>query len=186
MIRDRRRRRNPAGWVKPALWTAGTLGVFGFILWIMDTEAAKISRLRPEVSALWEKLKAKAAAAGLEIRAISTVRTIDTQKLLVKLGRSAAGISWHNLGRAIDFQVKDPATGKWDDLAVRRDLYLKVARLAEGMGFRQLGFNPDGSRRVLKTADGRTFEDPYHIEYRAPHATIAAAIKAEAPELLTA
>jgi hypothetical protein len=181
----RQRRRNPAPWVAPALWTAGALGAFGLILWAMDTEAAKINRLRPEVAALWERLKALAASKGYEIRALGTVRTIDTQKLLVKLGRSAAGISWHNLGRAIDYQVKGP-DGKWDDKAIHRDRYLAVNRMAESLGFRQIGFHPDGSRRILKTPDGRTFEDPYHIEYRGPHPNITAAIKAEAPELLTA
>jgi len=39
---------------------------------------------------------------------------------------------------------------------------------------------------LVDGAAGKTFEDPYHIEYRGPHATITAAIKAEAPELLIA
>jgi hypothetical protein len=73
----------------------------------------------------------------------------------------------------------DPVKARWDDAVRRPDLYLSANRIAERHGFRQIGFQLDGTKRYI----GSGIWDPYHIEHRGEHASLVAAIEAEAPEL---
>ncbi len=109
----------------------------------------------------------------------------------VAQGRSANRVGWHPLGRALDRQLYDAKRQAWDDEALRIDLYLSANRLAEQYGFRQISFNPDGSKKlitVIKMVSGKPVEkkiwDPYHIEFRGDYHNLKEAIAAEAPELL--
>lgn len=184
-IETRDRRENETDWFRIIAISLVGAGALAVAAWLLE-EQIVVAGLLPDVAARWGRLKAKAAAVGIEIRAISTIRDADQQAKKILQGRTAGKLTWHFLGRAVDFQVKDPATGAWDSKAKRLDLYLRVARLAEGEGFRQLGFNADDSVRTLKTSDGRPFTDPYHLEVRGPYPTLTAAIKAERPDLLLA
>lgn len=142
-------------------------------------ERARIDALAPDVRRVYLDFLREAAARGMRLR------TGRTQGSLVKTakhraeGKSSVSVSWHDLDppRAIDVYVRDPETGKVitsPKTAREVSLYREMSRLAEEYGFRQIGFNRNGSKRYLSSGAW----DPYHIEYRGPYATISAAIAA--------
>jgi hypothetical protein len=155
-----------------------TVGLVGSL-----AEEARIARLRPEVAALVRQLRDRLAALGIRLFVGSTRRTAAEQASLVAAGKSAATTSWHQLGRAADVYPYDPTTGK-PDLAGRHvENFRALAREAQALGFRSLGFTDTGAKRYIQTAKGPIW-DAGHIEYRGPYATIAAAAAAEGAEVV--
>jgi len=134
---------------------------------LQATEAARRDALTPDTRAAWDTLRQLAAERGIELYLGDTIRDDAAQRAAFESGASTISTrGWHHTGRALDFRVIDPANGQVDRAGKRVDLYREVARLAEGLGFRQIGFNLDGSVRKLKRADGSTFSDLGHLEYR--------------------
>lgn len=147
-----------------------------------DAEIGRINLLHPDARAALMAWHAEVETRGYTISIGQTIRSREDQAALWKEGAKTANpVSWHELKRAWHFYLLD-ANGKRIVNAekVVGD-YLKCARLAEFVGCRQLGFNDDDSPRHI--GKGK-FWDPFHLEYRAPYATLAEACKAEAPTLL--
>lgn len=144
-----------------------------------DHERVLLDLLLPEVRAAYLDYRASVEACGLKECVIVTARSTHDQIQKVQQGRSTQKVGWHQLRRAIDRQIWDPAKGAWDDTARRADLYLQANRLAEQHGFRQIGFHEDNGKRYI----GSGTWDPFHIEWRAPWASLAGALESEAPEL---
>lgn len=121
----------------------------------------KLTDLLPHVRAKVETLiRRMADIHGVRIIVGTTYRSPTDQAAQVVAGRSAASRSWHQLRRAVDLYVVDPSTGKADVKARCRALYETMGTEAAALGFRWLGF------KVRKTAAGKTFSDPYHVEMR--------------------
>lgn len=149
-------------------------------------EQARIEALEPATRAAYLAYRKDLDGRGIRECATVTTRAVANQLAKVKAGLSANKIGWHQLNRGIDRELFDAKANAWDNEAHRIDLYHIAARLAEVHGFRQIGFNPDGSKCFIETVkNGKKSKtwDPFHIEYRAPYATLAEAIEAEAPEL---
>jgi hypothetical protein len=148
------------------------------------TETARMTGLQPEVAAQLARLIAKLAAGGIDVFVGNTVRTKAQEKANVEAGKTSAGLkySWHSLGRAVDLYPIDPATGKWDRNAKRLDLFQAMHAAAKSLGWRGLAFEADGvTKKYLTNSKGKKIWDGGHLEWRAPHATIAAAVAAEGP-----
>lgn len=128
------------------------------------TEGAKIEALAPSVRAHARRWLDRARAEGLPVVVTNTIRTPEEQAEKLQQGRSATGApGWHAFGRALDFAVVSPRTGAVEfdvDQPEVHAIYARAGQIAEQVGFRWLGF------KVLKIGDGRTFTDPYHIEWR--------------------
>lgn len=111
------------------------------------------------------------------------LRTPAQQQVAIAGGTTSKHqtLSWHFLGRAIDFRRRldnggeDMSTGGPDDFW--RALYDEATKIP---GMRSLAYHSDGSKLLL---NGTTW-DAGHVEYRAPFAELAEAVSAEAPELL--
>ena len=140
---------------------------------LSETEAARLARLRPEVRAAFERLRAAMAAQGIQLYMISTRRTEEEQAQKVEAGVSATNNSWHLLGRALDFnvQIKDPKTGKLrsDNNGEDIEAYRKVQAAAKAYGFRGVPngspFTPDGKKAYLTLANGKKIWDVFHLEF---------------------
>lgn len=136
---------------------------------LSETEEARLARLRPEVRAAFEGLRARMAAQGVQLYVISTRRTEDEEAEKVAEKKSTTLNSFHLLGRAIDFnvQIKDPATGKVrsDNTGTDVETYRQVQAAARGFGFRGIPngspFKPDGSKAYLSSGAW----DVFHLEY---------------------
>lgn len=142
-----------------------------------DRERSLLEKLEPSTRAAYMLYRAGLAASGIQARAIVTHRSRADQEAKHAAGRSANKVGWHELDRAVDEQLLNPATGAWDDQALAVPMWRARARIAEQHGFRQLGFNQDGTKRYIKGPKGPIW-DPYHIEYRHPFATLAEALRA--------
>lgn len=147
---------------------------------LTDAERSKVALLLPGVQAKYLQYRRHAEAEGIRECVTQTYRTVQQQHKKVAQKRSTNLIGWHPLRRGIDRFIWDPIAQRWDNEAIKIDLYLKANRIAETHGFRQIGFNDDGTKRILT---GNIW-DPFHIEWRHPWDTLVAAIEAEAPELL--
>lgn len=145
-------------------------------------EQLRLAELRPEVLLAYQAYRAECEGQGIRVFAIVTYRSPELQKLKHAEKKSTQDVGWHQLRRAIDEQIWDPASKRWDHKAMRTDLYLRRARIAQKHGFRQIGFSVSGAKNYI--GEKQSTWDPFHIEFRAPHLTLAAAIAEEAPELV--
>jgi hypothetical protein len=151
---------------------------------VTTTETARMIGLQPEVGTQLSRLIAKLAAGGIDVYVGQTIRTKAQELANVEAGKTAAGLkySWHSLGRAVDLYPIDPDTGKWDRNVKRLDLYQAMHAAAKSLGWRGIAFESDGvTKHYLTNSKGKKIWDGGHIEWRAPHATIAAAVAAEGP-----
>ena len=149
---------------------------------VTTTETARVIGLQPEVGAQLSRLIAKLAAGGIDVYVGQTIRTKAQEQANVEGGKTAAGLkfSWHSLGRAVDLYPIDPATGKWDRNVNRLDLYQAMHAAAKSLGWRGIAFEADGvTKKYLTNSKGKKIWDGGHLEWRAPHATIVAAVAAE-------
>lgn len=151
-----------------------------------DAERARLDLLIPEARAQCMRLIAEAETLGMRLSVGQTARTRSEQEKLWAEGtKTANAVSWHELRRAWHLYVIDPATGKRDIMAKPRFTdYQTLAKLADSLGIRQLGFKPSGEIRYITTPKGETW-DPFHFEHRKPYATLREAVRAEAPHLAT-
>lgn len=132
---------------------------------LTTSEADKRASLLPEVQPAFDRLRAAAAAAGIDFHLVSAIRTADEQADNLAKGASATSHSWHLLGRAVDLWVLDPETGAWDSAGRREDLYRRLhLEIAAPLGWQTIAFNPDGSARYIQTSKGRT-RDLAHLQY---------------------
>jgi hypothetical protein len=149
---------------------------------LTSSEADRMAKLEPttreELGALIDTL----AGSGLRVFVGQTLRTAAQEKSNVDAGKTAAGLvySWHELGRAVDLYPIDPDTGKPDYAGKRVDLFQQMHAAAALAGWRGIAFQADGvTKRTITNSKGHPVWDGGHLEWRAPHATIAAAVAAE-------
>ena len=124
-----------------------------------EAELRRLNKLQPNVRTLLLLLKTKLRTRGIEFFLGDTLRTAAEQRSLVAQGRSALPTSYHRSGRAADIYIRD-ARGRPDVHAANRHAYEQMHALADAVGLQTLGF------RVLRTAGGATFTDPFHVELR--------------------
>lgn len=144
---------------------------------VTSSEEKRLSELEPTTQAKVRELLGRLHERGISVYVGQTVRTAAEEKANVEAGKTSAGLkySWHELRRAVDLR---PAVNGQPDYE-NVDLYREIAFEAEGMGFRQLGFNADGSKRIIVNAQGKGIWDGGHIEWREPYETLAQAVEAE-------
>jgi hypothetical protein len=159
----------PLPWTK-LLGGIGIIFLVGFVgkkaaVKLGLTEKSRLDMLQPHVRSRVEELIRRMAEKGIKLYVGSTKRTREKQAKIVSAGRSAAPVSWHLLGRAVDIYPVDPVTGKPDTSGKNINLFKTMMKEAEALGFRQLAFKPDGSKLYIMGAKGE-FWDAGHIEYR--------------------
>ena len=166
---------NARTWIFLLIVAALLLGGAALVIrQLSETEQARLAKLRPEVRAAYEQLRAAAAAEGIQLYVISTARTDAEQAAKAAAGVSGTDDSWHELARAIDFnvQIKDPATGKLraDSKGENVAHYRRVHQLAPKFGLTGIPkgspFNPDGSKAYITNKKGQKIWDVFHLEYR--------------------
>lgn len=120
-----------------------------------------LDHLTPDTQTWIHKVIAGCAAQGVELRVRSTLRSCAEQHELYLIGRvpvvdtkkqvtKADGcISWHVLGRAVDFDVIDPATKK---PTIHNEPYAILGTVAKDLGGKWGG-------------DFKGFPDIGHVEY---------------------
>jgi hypothetical protein len=141
---------------------------------LSETEESRLAKLRPEVRAAYEQLRAAAAAEGIQLYVISTARTSAEQDAKAAAGVSGTDDSWHELKRAIDFnvQIKDATTGKLraDNKGENVAHYKRVHELAPRFGLTGIPkgspFGPDGSKAYITNKQGSKIWDVFHLEFR--------------------
>lgn len=149
---------------------------------LTSSEADRMAKLEPTTREKLGELIEALADAGLRVYVGQTLRTGAQEKANVDAGKTSAGLvySWHELGRAVDLYPVDPATGKPDYAGRRVDLFQQMHAAAKLLGWRGIAFLEDGiTKRTITNSKGKPVWDGGHLEWRAPHATIAAAVSAE-------
>ena len=145
-------------------------------------ELARLDTLIPTARAAHDALIAAMTDRGLEPFIGQVGRTPAQQQAAIAAGTTSAHqhISWHEIGRAVDYRAR-LGDGSEDMTTHNEPFFRALAdESAKIDGMRSLAFNADGSKLLL---NGHVW-DAGHVEYRAPYATLIAAVKAEAPELL--
>ncbi len=146
------------------LWLASiVLGKKGYETLLDDKSMKKLDWLLTQVKPKVIEWAARCSAEGLVIRLGDTFRGEAAQNKAYMGGKSgSSGKGKHWTGRALDFVLKNPKTGKFDysaNSATMKPLYTKAGQIAESIGFKWLGY------KVLTSGDGKPFQDPYHIEW---------------------
>lgn len=140
---------------------------------LSTTEEDRLSKLRPEVREAYLQLRAAAAAKGVQMYVVSTRRTDEQQAAKVAAGVSGTDDSWHELGRAIDFNVqfRDPVDGKLkaDSKAANVGAYRTVHALAPAFGLAGIPkgspFDAQGNPAFITNKQGKKIWDVYHLQY---------------------
>jgi hypothetical protein len=154
---------NPDG-VEQAVADA-TDSIVGALRDLTSSEITRRLTLQDSARDAYDALVAAAAARGIEIFLASAGRSPDEQKAALAAGASSTSHSWHLLGLAVDYYVRDPETGKWDKDGRQEELYRTVAlELAAPLGWGNLAFNADGSPRYLTNAQGKRYRDIGHLQ----------------------
>jgi hypothetical protein len=149
---------------------------------LTSSEADRMGKLEPTTREKLGELIGALADDGLRVFVGQTLRTAAAEKANVDAGKTAAGLvySWHELGRAVDLYPVDPDTGKPDYAGRRVDLFAQMHAKAKLLGWRGIAFQADGvTKRTITNSKGKPVWDGGHLEWRAPHATIVAAVAAE-------
>ncbi|MBV9837866.1 MAG: hypothetical protein JO156_07095 [Solirubrobacterales bacterium] len=141
------------------------------------SEQDRLDALAPDVRAKVDALRQRLSELGIDTHVSQTIRTQTQEQAQIDAGHSSATlkVSWHQSGRAVDLYPIDPDTGKPDMKGARVDLFLRQAREAEALGFRQIAFNPDDSKRYVTGKNGPIW-DAGHLEYHGPYANAQAAL----------
>ena len=132
------------------------------------TPAGRRAGLLPEVREALDAAIAELAADGIRVHVGQTIRSSSDQLQLVAAGASGTTRSWHLLGRAADIYPYDPATGRLDMAGSNDALYRRMHAAFTRQGFKNLAYNPDGTRRYITTTkDGkkRKIWDGGHVEF---------------------
>ncbi|HET7037173.1 MAG TPA: hypothetical protein VFI42_15920 [Thermomicrobiaceae bacterium] len=146
-------------------------------------ELDRLALLHPE--ALWrvERVIQRMAARGFDVYVGRTLGTAADVAAAVAAGRAAKGmkVDWHMLRRAADLRQRKKDGGpNFDQSAASEPFWRALYEEATAMGLRSLAYHPDGTKFIIQTSKGPIW-DSGHVEYRAPHATLAAAVAAELP-----
>jgi hypothetical protein len=160
---------------------AGASNVFADVRDALNgDEQTRFDELQPDVQTQLSALLTDLKSQGIDAYVGQTLRTQDEEASVIAAGRSAVTThSWHELGRAVDLYPRDPITGAGDHTGTNLDAIRTIALTAQGRGWRQLGFNDDGSKRTITTSSGKKIWDSGHIEWRSPYGSIAEAVAAE-------
>jgi hypothetical protein len=146
---------------------------------LTSTDESRLAQLQPDVSDRVRMLIAQLNSEGIRIKVGQTLRTSAQEKAVIEAGKSAVKThSWHELGRAVDLYPLDPDSGQPDLDGVHVELFQRMHEVAEGLGFRSIAFNSDGSKHLIQGKNGPIW-DGGHIEWREPYGSIAEAVAAE-------
>ena len=147
---------------------------------LTSTEESRVSQLEPVTQEKVRELLAELAGQGIGVYVGQTLRTSAQEKAAIDSGHTSGTltVSWHQLGRAVDLYPLD-ADGNPDRTGTNLSAIQAIANTAESMGFRQLAFNSDGTKRILHNAAGAPIWDSGHVEWREPYGTISEAVAAE-------
>jgi hypothetical protein len=149
---------------------------------LSPAELARLDTLIPDARTAHDTLIAAMTARGLEPFIGQCGRTPAQQQAAIAAGTTSAHqvLSWHELGRAVDYRAR-LADGT-EDQTTRNEPFFQALSEEAGKidGMRSLAYNTDGSKLLL---NGHLW-DAGHCEYRPPYATLIAAVRVEAPELL--
>jgi hypothetical protein len=147
---------------------------------LTSSEEDRLLQLEPATQAQVRALLVELTGQGIGVYVGQTLRTSAQEKAAIDSGHTSGSltVSWHQLGRAVDLYPLD-GDGKPDRTGANLDAIRAIAMTAEAMGFRQLGFNGDGSRRIIHNAAGAPIWDSGHVEWREPYGSIAEAVAAE-------
>lgn len=148
-----------------------------------SAELARLDQLIPEARPHFEALIRAMLARGFNPYVGQTLRTLEQQREAIRAGTTSKHqvLSWHFLGRAVDFRRRlpdgsaDQTTSGPEDFW--RALYEEATKIP---GMRSLAYHADGSKILL---NGTTW-DAGHCEFRWPYAELHEAVLAEAPHLL--
>jgi hypothetical protein len=150
---------------------------------VTSAELARLDQLcaaaRPWFTALIQAMQSH----GYDPFIGQVLRTPAQQQQAIAAGTTSKHqiLSWHFLGRAVDFRrrlpggTEDQTTSGPDDFW--RTLYEEASAIP---GMRSLAYNADGSKLLL---NGVTW-DAGHVEFRGDYPTLVAAVQVEAPHLL--
>lgn len=141
-------------------------------------ELDRLEKLIPEARWRVERVIMSMRVSGYDLYIGRTLGTKEDIAKAVAAGRAAAGMTrdWHELGRAVDLRLRNEKGGPdWDTSPASYPFWRALYVDATALGLRCLGYRPDGSRLLIKTKRGSTW-DPGHCEYRAPFATLAEAV----------
>lgn len=145
-------------------------------------ELARLDTLIPEARTAHDALIAAMTTRGLEPYVGQCGRTPAQQQAAIAGGTTSAHqvLSWHEIGRAVDYRAR-LADGS-EDMTTSNEAFFQALSEEAGKidGMRSLAYNADGSKLLL---NGHLW-DAGHCEWRIPYATLVAAVKTEAPELL--
>lgn len=145
-------------------------------------ELDRLALLHPETRWRVESvIKGMRERHGFDVFVGATARTPAEVEASRLAGRSSATQtrSWHELGRAADLRPRKVTGGpNYDTGPDSYPFWRALQTEAERVGMRCLAYRPDGAKLLITTVNGKRW-DPGHVEYRAPHATLAAALAAE-------
>jgi len=149
------------------------------VVTLTSTDEQRLAQLEPVTQEQVRGLIAELANQGIRVKVGQTLRSSAAEKAVIESGHASANlkVSWHQLGRAVDLYPLD-ADGKPDLSGEDLDVVRAIAMTAQSLGFRQLGFNGDGSKRIIQGTNGPIW-DSGHIEWREPYGSIAEAVQAE-------
>jgi hypothetical protein len=160
---------------------------------ISDSEASRRALLEPQVRDAVDRIRADAAAEGIETMIGSTRRSEEEQAAKVAAGLSATKNSWHTIGQALELYVmraipaptsKDPKATKLsaDVNGVEIAKYRRLHEIAKRHGGRGIPngqpFLADGSKAYITTSAGKVW-DVAHIEFPLGHKSVVAALQAQ-------
>lgn len=144
-------------------------------------ELDRLALLIPE--ALWrvERVIQRMKARGFEIFVGRTLGTKADTAAAVAAGRANIHMThdWHELRRAVDLRPRKKDGGpNYDTGPDSEPFWRALHEECAGFNLRNLAYNPDGTKLLIHTTKGTTW-DPGHCEYRAPYKTLAEAVAAE-------
>ena len=146
---------------------------------LTSSDESRLSQMQADAQAQTRALIQQLADQGISVHVGQTLRSSAQEKAEVDAGHSSATlqVSWHQLGRAVDLYPLDD-NGNADYSGTNLDAIRAIANTAEQLGFRQLAFNSDGSKKIIQSSKGPIW-DSGHIEWRAPYNSISEAVAAE-------
>lgn len=146
---------------------------------LTTSEETRLSQLEPETQAKVRELIQRLANKGIAVHVGQTLRTSAEEKAVIASGHSGVkSNSWHESGRAVDLYPIDPDTLQPDMNGKRDDLFVSMQQEATDMGFHQIAYNGDWTRRYITNAQGKKIWDGGHVEWQGGYASATDALNA--------
>jgi hypothetical protein len=163
---------------------------------LTSAELARLDELAPVARPWFEAVIREMQLRGFDPYIGTVWRSPSQQQHAIMAGTTSAHqtLSWHELGtekvkasRAVDFRRRWPNGGMDPTTSGDESFWRALYETASGIaGMRSLAYEPPPAPPWTKLLlNGKTW-DAGHVEYRAPFATLLAAVKAESPHLLVA